>query len=135
MDGSMGAGLVDHLIYADTGQRVEVKTLSLQDACSSVGCVPHFVKMDIEGSELAVIESSLRFLSDTGIHFSFDSYHRLCDESYTYMKLENLFASIGYKAESTSEFGQMFTYATPPGHLPTGQTLRPPQAQGPAELG
>ena len=109
-DGTMGAGLVEHSVYGDTGRRVLVDTLSLEDACTEFG-VPQFVKMDIEGAEVAVIQSAAEFLRTHPMHLAFDSYHRLRDGRLTWMLLEPLLTSLGYEAGSSADFGQMFTWA------------------------
>jgi FkbM family methyltransferase len=111
-DGTMGAGLVEHSIYGHTGQPTAVETLSLPDACGQFG-VPQFVKMDIEGAELAVIRSAAEFLKAHRVHLAFDSYHRLKDGRYTWMLLEPMLRSLGYEVESSTDFGQMFTWAKP----------------------
>lgn len=113
MDGSMGAGLVEYVIYPDTGTKKEIEVVTIEDCCNRIGCVPHFIKMDIEGAEVGVIRSSLDFLKKTPIHFAFDSYHRTKDGSLTCYTLETLFESIGYSVESSDAFGEMFTWAAP----------------------
>jgi hypothetical protein len=70
--------------------------------------------MDVEGAELGIIESSREFLRKNPIHFAFDSYHRLREGGLTCTPLERLFQSIDYAAESSAEFGQMYTWAAPP---------------------
>jgi FkbM family methyltransferase len=112
MDGTMAAGLSEYLIYSKTGKEVEVQTISFSDACREFG-VPAFVKMDIEGAEVDVIRSSLPFLLEKPVHFAFESYHRLRDGSRTWQALESLLRSISYTVESSSEFGEMFTWARP----------------------
>ena len=58
MDGSLGAGLTDFTDTADKREIREVETISFKDACREFG-VPAFVKMDIEGAEVAVISDAL----------------------------------------------------------------------------
>lgn len=70
-------------------------------------------KFDIEGAEAAVVRSSVGFLKQNPIRLSFESYHRMRDGGYTWMLLEPLLRSAGYAVESSAEFGQMFTWATP----------------------
>lgn len=111
-DGTMGAGLVEHSVYADTGRRTAVETLSLEAAFAQFG-VPQFVKMDIEGAELAVIQAAPEFLTTHPMDFAFDSYHRMRDGRYTWMLLEPMLRSMGYEVASSPEFGQMFTWAKP----------------------
>ncbi len=112
MDGTMCAGLSDYALYPDSGPLKEVQTITFADACSELGAVPNFVKMDIEGAEVATIEGSLDFLAAHSINFAIESYHRIKGE-LTYKTLEELFSRIGYNARSSDEFGQMFTWAEP----------------------
>jgi FkbM family methyltransferase len=113
-DGTMGAGLVEDSVYANTGSQIEMETISLDDACRQFG-IPQFIKMDIEGSEVRVIQASAELLKANPIHMAFDSYHRMPDGRYTYTLLESMFSAYGYSVLSSSEFGQMFTWANPPG--------------------
>ncbi len=111
MDGSMSAGIRDFLLYTNAGGAKTVSGISLEDACSEFGC-PAFIKMDIEGAEVAVVKGSAGFLKEHPIHFAIESYHPV-DGELTYVALERLFPEIGYKVESSDKFGQMFTWATP----------------------
>lgn len=111
-DGTMGAGLADHSVYGNTGKHIVVETTSLADACATFG-TPQFLKMDIEGAEIAVIASVGEFLRTHPMHLAFDSYHRMRDGRYTYMLLEPMLSALGYDVESSAEFGQMFTWASP----------------------
>lgn len=112
MDGTMCAGLSEYLVYSEERLFKTVSTISLPDACEEFGEIPKYVKMDIEGAEVAVIEGSQSFLRSHPIHFAIESYHRINGE-LTYKALERLFPSIGYTVRSSSEFGQMFTWAEP----------------------
>ncbi len=112
MDGTMCAGLSDYLVYSDKHLFKTVSTITLADACEELGEVPKYVKMDIEGAEVAVIEGSQSFLKAHPLHFAIESYHRINGE-LTCKALERLFPSIGYSVQSSSEFGQMFTWAQP----------------------
>jgi FkbM family methyltransferase len=111
-DGTMGAGLVEHSVYGNTGRRIAVETLSLEDAFQLYG-VPQFLKMDIEGAEIAVIQSAADLLKRQRMHLAFDSYHRMRDGRFTWMLLEPMLRSVGYKVNSSAEFGQVFTWAKP----------------------
>ena len=111
-DGTLGAALLDHTVYGHTGGQVEVQTLSLQDACAEFGC-PQFVKMDIEGAEVAVVQSAADFLSSHPINLAFETYHRTRDGRYTWTLLEPMLRGFGYEVGSSAEFGQMFTWARP----------------------
>jgi FkbM family methyltransferase len=112
MDGTMSAGLSEYLVYSEESRFKTVSTISLQDACEELGEVPKYVKMDIEGAEVAMIDSAQTFLKGHPIHFAIESYHRI-DGELTYKPLERLFSNIGYGVRSSNEFGQMFTWAQP----------------------
>ncbi len=112
MDGTMCAGLGEYLVYSDKRLFKPVATVSFPDACDELGDVPNYVKMDIEGAEVAVIEGAQSFLRSHQVHFAIESYHRI-DGELTYKPLERLFSSIGYSVRSSNEFGQMFTWAEP----------------------
>ena len=113
MDGTMSAGLSDYISYTAAAKSVEVQTLSLRDACEQFGGVPTYIKMDIEGAELSVIESSLDFLKEHGIHLSIESNH-LVNGALTSGPLDTLLGQAGYRAWSSDEFGERFTWAQPP---------------------
>ena len=113
MDSTLAAGLVDYLVYPDTGQKREVDTVTIEDFCKRIGRTPDFVKMDIEGAELAVIESSLEFLRSNPIHFAIDSEHKGEDGKYTSGKLEKLFQSLDYESFSSDKFDVMITWCLP----------------------
>ena len=112
MGGTMASGIRDFVVYSDTKQMKEVQTISMEDACREFGCVPSFVKMDIEGAELSFVEGAKEFLRSHPVHFAIESYHRVNGE-YTYKKLDPIFAEIGYEHLSSDEFKQMFTWARP----------------------
>ena len=112
MDGTMGAGLTEYVVYSEKAKFQTVVTISFEDACKEFGEVPSYVKMDIEGAEVATIENSQAFLKARPIHFAIESCHRI-DGELTWKPLEKLFSKIGYKVWSSEEFTQMFTWATP----------------------
>jgi FkbM family methyltransferase len=113
MDGSMGAGLSTFQVHGETTYNREVETLSLRDACEKVGEVPNYIKADIEGAELAVVETSLDFLKQHPIHLVFESNH-MVNGRLTSGPLDTLLNGLGYRAWSSDEFGQRFTWAQPP---------------------
>lgn len=113
MDGTMSAGLSDSLSYAAAASSREVETLSLRDACERFGAVPNYIKMDIEGAELSVIRSSVELLKEHAIHLSIESNH-LVGGRFTAGSLETLLGGAGYRAWSSEQYGQLFTWAEPP---------------------
>jgi FkbM family methyltransferase len=112
MDGSMSAGLSDYLTYSEKDKYQTVQTITFADACTEFGEVPTYVKMDIEGAEVALLENAQEFLKQHPVHFAIESFH-LVDGERTWKPLEKLFSNIGYKVWSSDKFGQMFTWATP----------------------
>lgn len=116
MDGTMSAGLSDSLSYSAAENSREVKTLGLEDACRQFGSVPNYIKMDIEGAELSVVANALDFLRLHPIHLSIESNH-IVGGKFTSGPLETLFSSVGYRAWSSEKYGQLFTWAEPPGTL------------------
>jgi FkbM family methyltransferase len=113
MDGTTTSGIRDYLEYPDAGRNIQTaEALSLEDACTQFG-VPNYIKMDIEGGEIAVIESSLQFLRAHPIQWAIDTHHRVRN-CYTYPAIENLFASIDYNVHSSAEYGNFWcTWASP----------------------
>jgi FkbM family methyltransferase len=114
MDGTMSAGLSDSLSYSAVENNKVVATISLQDACEQFGSVPRYIKMDIEGAELSVVDSSLEFLREHPIHFSIESNH-MVDGKFTSGPLEAHLGGAGYRAWSSDKYGQLFTWAEPAG--------------------
>jgi FkbM family methyltransferase len=112
MDGTMSAGLSDYLTYSEKDKFQTVQTVTFADACAEFGEVPSYVKMDIEGAEVATVESSQDFLRAHPVNFAIESYHRV-DGDFTFKPLERLFSNIGYEVWSSDKFGQMFTWAKP----------------------
>jgi len=112
MDGTAAVGLSEYLSYSDKRRFRPVSTITLPDACTELGEVPKYIKMDIEGAEVAAVEAAKDFLANHPIHFSIESNHPLHGE-LTYKPLDRLFSSIGYTTWFSDQFGQMFTWAKP----------------------
>lgn len=90
----------------DTDTEVSLATLlSYLEGSSS------FVKMDIEGCEVSVINSVREMLENTKNRFKFAvaSYHRQRD----YEQLESLFAQTGYETESSTGYMLFHFYDAP----------------------
>lgn len=110
MDGTMSAGIHEFLVYSGRDTLSSVETITIEDACNQFGRIPQYVKMDMEGAEVAAVEGSAEFLRRYNIRFAIESYHRL-GETYTHTLLDALFPKIGYKVRSEPYSGQMFTWA------------------------
>lgn len=112
MDGTMSAGLADYLTYSDQSYYQTVTTVNFADACSELGAVPQFVKLDIEGAEIDVIDGAREFLRNNAVHFAIESEVSI-DGEPMWRTLEQIYPAIGYKAHSAEVSGQMFTWAAP----------------------
>lgn len=84
----------------DAPHNTIIEVLSLADAYNQLG-LQHldFVKMDIEGAELEVLEGAKEFLKGKNVHFAIASYH-LRNGQPTSKALERIFSDIGYHAET-----------------------------------
>jgi hypothetical protein len=89
-----------------------VETLSIEDACERFGSVPEYMKVDIEGAEVAVVSGALEFLRNHPIHLSIESNH-VVDGRVTSGPLDAMLSGAGYHAWSSDSFGQRFTWAVP----------------------
>ena len=113
MDGSMAAGLVEHLVYANTGTRAIVDTITIEDFVRSLGRPVDYIKMDIEGAEVEALVASRDFIRSNRINFALDTYHRMPDGRISMYEVEEFFRQAGYAVESSSDYGEMFSWAWP----------------------
>ena len=77
--------------------------VKLSDSVSSSGNRSYFIKMDIEGSEVEVISSSLDFLSNNKVKLSCCTYHRQSDAEI----LSKMLKDVGYRVSFSD--GYMLT--------------------------
>jgi FkbM family methyltransferase len=110
MDGTMSAGIRDYLYYAGEGART-VETMSVPDAGAEYGA-PSYVKMDIEGAELAVVAGAIDFLRTHPVQWAIETNH-LIDGVLTHAPIERLFHCAGYRVASSDSFRLWHTWAAP----------------------
>lgn len=98
---SIGSCLMKHSTRSSVGKVVQVETVTLERAFHEWG-PPKFCKIDIEGSEIEVIASSIEFLKAQGrnCQFALDTNH-LIDGELTADRIETLFRKAGFEAESS----------------------------------
>ena len=98
-----------HSPRATTGAASIVATIDLSAACERFG-LPAFVKVDIEGSEIEVLESSRSLLRGNSIHFALDTHHWV-DGTRTTQEVERIFRECGYETASSDASGFWTTWA------------------------
>jgi FkbM family methyltransferase len=85
--------------HATDGARVQIDVLSPRDAFALIGRVPDFIKMDIEGAEVEVIEAMLPLLAHVAPRFAIASYH-LRDGQRTSELISPWFERAGFSVET-----------------------------------
>jgi FkbM family methyltransferase len=110
-EGTIGSSLARYT-SPGRGKLIDVDTVTLERACEIAGAVPSFVKMDVEGAEIGIIESSREFLRSQRIRFAIDTNHRVRG-SFTSGRVERAFGDCGYHAETGCESGFLTTWARP----------------------
>lgn len=113
-EGTLGSVLSRHSPRATTGTVSQVTTIELAAACERFG-LPAFVKMDIEGSEVEVLESSTDFLRGNAINFALDTHHWV-DGVRTTQAVERIFGECGYETASSDASGFWTTWARKAAH-------------------
>jgi FkbM family methyltransferase len=94
-----GMTLGSHVASGRETGSVKLPVLSFADACRLAGRMPDFVKMDIEGAEIEVIEGALTELATARTRFAIASYHER-DGGQTAGLLEPLLRRAGYQVET-----------------------------------
>lgn len=93
------------------GDGRKIKVYSLEGFCAERGLVEvDFVKMDVEGAEVKVIEGSREFIRTHSMNFAIASYHITEEDWQTSVLLEPLFRELGY-AVQTENPEHLTTYA------------------------
>ena len=108
-EGTIGSTLARQSNRTTTGKILNVESISLQNACYIYG-VPSFIKMDIEGAEIEVINASRELLQKNSIHFAIDTNHYK-NGILTCLEIEKIFSECGYEVSTSSESGFATTWA------------------------
>jgi FkbM family methyltransferase len=110
-EGTLGSVLSRHSSRATMGTVSDVETITLAEACDRFG-VPAFVKMEIEGSEIEVLDSARGLLRGTSIQYALDTDHQI-DGKLTTANVEKIFRESGYETLSSDSSGFQTTWARP----------------------
>jgi FkbM family methyltransferase len=112
-EGCLGSGFTD-LVSRPKGTTniTIVETTTLADLIREYQLPGiEFIKLDIEGGEIEVLQSSKELLRKMKVEFAIDSNHAIQGE-LTCKHLDELFREIGYEVESRSDLtGFMTTWA------------------------
>ena len=90
---------------------MDVETISLADACNRFG-TPTFIKLDIEGAEIEVLEACKPFLREHPVHLAIDTSHWVHGR-LTAKPVEAILKDCGYEASSSADCGFMTTSGRP----------------------
>ena len=107
--GSMGS----HINFKNKrkSKDVECQVVTLEDIVKENNIKKiDFIKIDVEGSEIEIIESSLDLLKKYKPNLSIATYH-VRDNQKTYLKIEELLKKVGYAKVFTENKKHLTTYA------------------------
>jgi FkbM family methyltransferase len=112
-------GVTSHLAELDgvtvsreaAGSVISCETVTLQALCDQFG-IPAFIKIDIEGMEVAVLRSSAAFLNDHGVALALDTHHPY-EGGFTRTAVEQILREVGYRVRSEQLHGCWMTWAMP----------------------
>ncbi|MDO8513860.1 MAG: FkbM family methyltransferase [bacterium] len=107
-----GQGAGSSCIYGDNNTNpIIIKTVKLDEEIKRIGVEKiDFVKMDIEGAEIEVIDSLKNWLDKNAVNFAIASYH-MRNNVRTSKRLEVILKECGYRAK-TSFPEHLTTYAS-----------------------
>ncbi len=108
-EGAQGSA-VHHIIgRATMGQEVTITSTTLERLVELYG-LPTFIKMDIEGAELEVLDSSRELLTKHKIPMVIDTHHFVGGD-FTTKRVEQILQSCGYMVNSELLGGYWTTWA------------------------
>lgn len=107
-EATLGSGLSEFATRPSLGTVQAVETMTLERACELYGA-PAFVKMDIEGAEIAVLADT-EYLRRFNAGFVLDTNH-VVNGKRTDAAVELAFKAAGYQVESLDADGLVTTWA------------------------
>jgi len=117
-DGIIGSALTDALERPPSGETVQSETITLAESFNRYG-TPSYIKIDAEGAEIEILSGAREMLRKHHIHFVLDTSH-FRDGSTTTDRVEAIFRSCSYNAQSNSDFGGLSTTWATPSTIPAG---------------
>ena len=106
-EGTINSKLARASLRHTTGKVMDVETISLADACNRFG-TPTFIKLDIEGAEIEVLEACKPFLREHPVHLAIDTSHWVHGR-LTAKPVEAILKECGYETSSSAECGCFMT--------------------------
>ena len=118
-EGTLGSTLARVASRDTLGTVTTVETIGLAEACGRFG-TPAFIKLDIEGAEIEVLEASRSFLREHPIQLAIDTNHWVRGK-LTAPAVEAILKACGYETLSSDACGFMTTWARKAGvSVPAG---------------
>jgi FkbM family methyltransferase len=111
-EASLGAAFTDIVERAGLARTIDVRTLTLEAAAAMAGGVPRYIKMDVEGAEIEIIEQARPWLRQHRPTLVIDTQHRVGGR-FTDGTVEKLLRECGYDVRTTRVQGMRLTTARP----------------------
>lgn len=112
-EGTITSGLAstrkDAIMTKTQGSVISCEAITLADAFATYG-VPTWIKMDIEGAEISVLEQSRELLREEKPFLVIDTSHTVGDDT-TAARVEQILQSVGYVTETRQPGGSQLTWA------------------------
>lgn len=110
-EGAVSSQMSKFLTRETCGETLTVDCLTLKSLCETYG-TPKYVKVDIEGAEIEMLEAAQPVLKSHGIHFALDTQHKVKGR-LTSRPVEELFRYADYETSTVNDGMFITTYARP----------------------
>lgn len=111
-ESSLGAAFSDIVHRAGLARTIEVRTVTLEEAASEAGAIPSFIKMDVEGAEVEILEQARPWLRAHGPALVVDTQHKVGGR-FTDTAVERLLRECKYTVNTVMVQGMRLTTARP----------------------
>ncbi len=113
-EGTITSGLASarrqSVMTKSMGSVITIDATTLPDAIAAHG-MPSWIKMDIEGAEIDVIDASRDVLRETHPHMVIDTSHVVGKKGTSAARVEHLLQGIGYEVRTEAPGGSQLTWA------------------------